>query len=48
MFFFGTHVGLRVDLRYLRTFSALNLIDAIDRRGRLDFARASTGLIVRF
>ncbi len=48
MFFFGTHVGLRVDLRYLRTFSALNLIDGIDRRGRLDFARASTGLIVRF
>jgi opacity protein-like surface antigen len=48
MFFFGTHVGLRVDLRYLRTFSALDLIDAIDSRGRLDFARASTGLILRF
>ena len=48
MFFFGTHVGLRVDLRYLRTFSALNLIDAIDRRGRLDFARASTGLTHAF
>src|SRR3954447_15032888 len=48
MFFFGTHVGLRLDLRYFRTFSALDLIDAIDSRGRLDFARASTGLIVRF
>lgn len=48
MFFFGTHVGLRADLRYFRTFSALDLIDVIDRRGRLDFARASTGLILRF
>ena len=48
MFFFGTHVGLRVDLRYFRTFSALDLIDVIDRRERLDFARASTGMILRF
>ena len=48
MFFFGTHVGLRADLRYFRTFSALDLIDVSDRRGRLDFARASTGLILRF
>jgi opacity protein-like surface antigen len=48
MFFFGTHVGLRADLRYFRTFSALDLIDVIDRRGRLDFARGSTGLILRF
>jgi opacity protein-like surface antigen len=48
MFFFGTHVGLRVDLRYVRTFSPLDLIDVIDGRERLDFARASTGLILRF
>lgn len=48
MFFFGSHVGLRADLRYIRTFSAIDLIDVSDRRGRLDFARASTGLIVRF
>jgi opacity protein-like surface antigen len=48
MFFFGTHVGLRVDLRYFRTFSPLDLIDVIDSRERLDFARASTGLILRF
>ena len=45
MFFFGTHVGLRADVRYFRTFSA---IDLIDRRERLDFGRASTGLILRF
>jgi len=48
MFFFGTHVGLRAELRYFRTFSALDLIDIGDRQGRLDFARASTGLILRF
>jgi opacity protein-like surface antigen len=48
MFFFGTHVGLRVDLRYFRTFSPLDLIDIIDSRERLDFARASTGVILRF
>lgn len=48
MFFFGSHVGLRADLRYFRTFSALDFIDVIERRERLDFARASTGLVLRF
>ena len=48
MFFFGTNLGLRADLRYFQTFRALDVIDVLDRRGRLDFARASTGLILRF
>ena len=48
MFFFGTHVGLRAEVRYFRTFSAIDFIDAIERRSRLDFGRASTGLILRF
>ena len=50
MFFFGTNVGLRTDLRYVRTFGRvdLDISDGIVRRGRLDFARASAGLIVRF
>jgi opacity protein-like surface antigen len=50
MFFFGTHVGLRGDLRYFRTFGGLNfdLINGVERRPGLDFARASTGLILRF
>jgi opacity protein-like surface antigen len=50
MFFFGTHVGLRAEVRYFRTFADLDLdlFDLIDRRGKLDFARASTGLILRF
>ena len=50
MFFFGSHVGLRADLRYFRSFADLDLdlVDLIQRRGKLDFARASTGLILRF
>ena len=48
MFFFGTHVGLRADVRYFRTFSAIDLVDTVERQGRLDFSRASTGLILRF
>ena len=48
MFFFGNNVGLRADFRYFRTFSGLDVIDAIERRERLDFTRASTGLILRF
>ena len=50
MFFFGTHVGLRADVRYFRTFSDLgfDFIDLIDRPRNLDFTRASTGLILRF
>jgi opacity protein-like surface antigen len=50
MFFFGTHVGLRLDVRYFRTFSDLgfDFIDVIDRPRNLDFTRTSTGLILRF
>ena len=49
MMFFGP-VGMRADLRYFRTFEAADLLDldVIERRGRLDFARASAGFIVRF
>jgi opacity protein-like surface antigen len=50
MFFFGTNVGLRTDLRYVRTFGRIDLdiADGVVRTGRLDFARASAGLIWRF
>ena len=50
MFFFGTSVGLRAEVRYFRSFGDLDfdLVDLIERRGKLDFARASTGLILRF
>ena len=50
MFFFGTNVGLRAEVRYFRTFGDLDfdLIGLFDRPRNLDFARASTGLILRF
>src|SRR5262245_39396824 len=53
MFFFGDHVGLRADLRYFRTFNAVvfDFIDDLldrDRAERVDFGRASVGLVLRF
>lgn len=49
MMFFGP-VGLRADVRYIRTFSALDLLDldSIDPAGDLDFTRGSAGFIIRF
>ena len=47
MFFFGDHVGVRGDVRYFRTFSAVDILD-ISPSDRLDFGRASAGLILRF
>ena len=49
MFFFGTHVGIRGDLRYIRTFQAVELLDT-ERLGdeNLDFGRGSLGLVLRF
>ena len=47
MLFLGTHVGLRADVRYFRTFDRLNFTD-LDTFDALDFGRASAGLIIRF
>ena len=48
LMFFGS-VGVRADLRYFRTFEASDFLDFdLERRGALDFARASAGLVVRF
>ena len=46
MFFFGSHVGVRGEVRYFQTFGDVDF-DVI-HTGRLDFARASAGLILRF
>jgi opacity protein-like surface antigen len=46
MFFFGTHVGVRADVRYFRTFGDVTVLSAEPRS--LEFSRGSTGLIVRF
>ena len=49
MLLFGP-VGLRADVRYFRTFSALDFLDLdfLEPRGKLDFARGSAGFIIRF
>jgi opacity protein-like surface antigen len=46
MFFFGTHVGVRGDVRYFRTFGGVDFL--IPDSKSLDFARGSAGLILRF
>jgi opacity protein-like surface antigen len=50
MFFFGSHVGLRADLRYFRTFGDVDfdIVDVLAGSQSLDFARGSAGLILRF
>lgn len=50
MCFFGTHAGLRGEIRYFRTFDRLDfdIFNGIERSRRLDFGRASAGFIVRF
>ena len=45
MGFFSDHVGVRGDLRYLRTFSG-SFIDGFDQ-GNLHFWRTSIGLVIR-
>lgn len=48
MMFFGP-VGIRGDVRYFRTFSALDVLGIeIGGGNDLDFGRASAGLIIRF
>jgi hypothetical protein len=50
MLFFGTHAGIRGDIRYFRTFDALEIlgIELADEPGELDFTRGSIGFIFRF
>ena len=46
MFFFGTHVGVRTDLRYFRTLGDVAFLTP--EPTSVGFGRASAGLIVRF
>jgi opacity protein-like surface antigen len=50
MIFFATHFGVRADLRYFRSFDALDITDLPipDRPGELDFTRFSIGAVFRF
>lgn len=46
MIFFASHVGIRGEVRYFRSFSALDF--GILDSENVDFARGSVGLILRF
>ena len=48
--FFATHVGMRAEVRYFRTFEAVEFfdIDIGDERGDLDFTRGTIGFVLRF
>lgn len=51
MLFFGSNFGLRGDLRYFRTFEAIDVLDIEfedDAPGELDFTRGSLGFVFRF
>jgi opacity protein-like surface antigen len=50
MMFFTSHVGIRGDIRYFRTFEALDVLDIEIENGPgdLDFTRGSVGFVVRF
>jgi outer membrane protein with beta-barrel domain len=50
MLFFGSHAGIRGDIRYFRTFEALEVFDIEieDGPGDLDFTRGSVGFVLRF
>jgi len=58
MLFFTTHVGIRGDVRYIRSLEAVDLLPVLPTlpviprsqlgTGHLDFTRASFGLVFRF
>jgi opacity protein-like surface antigen len=49
MFFFSSHVGIRGDVRYFRTFDAIDFgFINIAEEENIDFARGAVGLVIRF
>ena len=50
LLFFGSRVGIRGDIRYFRTFEALEVlgVELEDGPGDLDFTRGSLGFVFRF
>jgi opacity protein-like surface antigen len=46
--FFGPHVGLRGDIRYFHAFQDLTVLGLTLGDTKLDFGRASVGLVVTF
>jgi opacity protein-like surface antigen len=50
LLFFSSHIGIRGDIRYFRTFEALDVlgVDVESGPGNLDFTRGSFGFVMRF
>jgi hypothetical protein len=50
LLFFGSHAGIRGEVRYFRTFDALEIlgVSLADEPGDLDFTRGSIGFVFRF
>jgi len=48
MGFFGSHVGLRGDIRYFHAFQDLTALGFTLSNTKLDFGRASVGLVLKF
>lgn len=50
MIFFASHVGMRADVRYMRTVEAVDFLDLATggESSHLDFTRGSLGFIFRF
>jgi len=47
MMFFTSHVGVRGDLRYIRTFSAVDFL-GLTESDHIEFSRGTVGLVLRF
>jgi hypothetical protein len=50
LLFFGTHAGLRFDIRYFQTFDDLEILGVpiAQSPGKVDFTRTSLGFVLRF
>ena len=46
--YFGRHVGIRGDIRYFHAFQDLELLGIPIADAKLDFGRASAGVLIRF
>ena len=48
MIFFGSHFGLRGDIRYIHAFQDLSIVGFKLGDTKLDFGRASGGIVLQF
>ena len=50
LIFFGSHVGIRGDVRYFRTFGEVDFgpIELVGGADAVDYTRGSIGLVFRF